>query len=399
MTSQAAEAAHTAPERGRRGAIWLLLAVVALAALGVFWRTRQDATPPAVAPMPDLPHLDGTYIVLPPKFAQMAGMRSAPVERKLLTPAVKVVGTVTFNPAHVAAVGTRARGLVHDVKLFEGDAVHKGDVLAEIESSELGQAEADVTTAQAQLHAAEQNRDREAHLHKEGLTTAREVEVARATVAEQKALLGAARQRMHGLVSKGGQDAALPIGRYSLRAPLDGTVIERHIHDGQSVQDSLVAFRIADLGQLWVELQVTDRHLVGMAREDAVEIRSLAQPDRPLHGRVAYVGDVIDPITGAAPVRVEIDNSERILRPGQSVTAAIRPRGGERQAIVVPAAAVTWIDGQATVFVEKLPLRLLAVPVTIGASDGNFLEIVQGIEAADRVVVEGVFAIKSELYR
>jgi cobalt-zinc-cadmium efflux system membrane fusion protein len=343
----------------------------------------------------EVPHLDGKTIVLPPAFERRAGIRTTDATRGRLQPRLRVVGIAAFDPEYVAAVGTKARGFVRSIKHFEGDVVAPGDVLAEIESSELAEAQAQLAVADAHLLAAERDTRREQGLLSQGMTARRDVEVAEARRAEQHALRAAARQRVASL-ARGDEK---PLGIYALRAPLGGTVVERQIHQGQAVDDNLTAFRVADLHRLWIELQLSERFLNAVHPGDIVEIQAVAGNQAMVKGRVAHVGDVLDPATGTATVRVEVLDAQRLIRPGQSVTAAILPAESLHDTLLVPMGAVTHVDGKPTVFLQKAPHRIEPVEVVLGAEDGQSREIVQGLQTGDRIVSEGVFELKSELFR
>lgn len=381
-----------AARRRRLGAIAVGAAVLAGVLVGVIVG-REDPAPVAHAAV-EVPHVEGDAIVLPKGFRERVGIEIAPVARESLAPVLRVVGTATLDPAHVAAAGTRLRGMVRKLHKLEGDAVKAGDLLAEIESADLGEAQASVAALRAHRQAAERNAKRERGLAEQKLTTARELEVAEAELKEQRALLSAAQQRVAALGGAGG-----PFGVYMLRAPIDGTVVERHVSAGQSVDQDLVAFRVADLDHLWVELSVFERRLHEVQRGDRVAIRPLADPSDAIEGRVAYVGDQIDLDTRSAMVRIEIDNHERKLRPGQSVTAEIRSSAPAKPQVTVPQQAITFVDGKATVFVAVADDRIVPRPVELGAGDGARQAVVEGLSEGDRIVTKGVFALKSELFR
>src|SRR5262249_15512032 len=152
-------------------------------------------------------------------------------------------------------------------------------------------------------------------------------------------------------------------GVYVVRAPLAGTVVERTISPGQSVEGHLVAYRVANLDYLWIELAVFERNLAAIHKGDPVEVRPLADPGQGLVRTVAYVGDEIDRTTRSASVRVKVDNRPRKLRPGQSVTAGIRTSGPAREALLVPRSAITFVDGKPTVFVAEAEDRVIPTQV------------------------------------
>jgi cobalt-zinc-cadmium efflux system membrane fusion protein len=399
--SEAPKSEHprSAPATTKPRAPKIALAVAAVAIAGAAVATvalRSAGGAPKEPPSaPDVPRAEGAAILFSKGFRERAGVKTAALRSAPLTPVIKVNGTVTFDPQHVAAVGTRIRGLVRKLGRIEGDAVVEGEVLAEIESAELGDAQASVTMIHAQKKAAELNATREIDLAGRKLSTAREAEVAQASLDEHKAMLGAAHQRVAAL---GGATAG-PFGVYLLRAPLTGTVVERHIAAGQSVEGNLVAYQVADLDHLWIELAVFESNLAAIRRDDAVEVRPLATPEASIRGKVAYVGDEIDQTTRSATVRIKVDNTPRLLRPGQAVTARLHASGPARSALLLPTSAVTFVDGKPTVFVESGEGRVVPTPVVLGATNGDEQEIASGLAEGAIVVSEGVFALKSELYR
>ena len=390
-----------AAPRARRRWPWAVAGVVAVAgSLGLYVAHRLH-TRSTTAPSAAVPTTDGHAIVLPPQFRERLKLKTETVREVPLSPVIKVSGTVDFDPRAVAAVGTRIKGLVRNVFRFEGDVVKKGDLLAEIDSPELGSAQASVVMYRAQQKAAELNYEREKDLAVRGLTTAREVEQSLATLAEYRSKLVAAEQQVSALGGAAvSEKAARSIGIHELRSPLAGTVVERHVSPGQSVEGHLTAFRVADLDRLWVELAVFERSLNRIKKGDRVEVESLAAQGTPLIGQIAHIGDQVDLATRSTDVRVEVDNRARKLRPGQAVTARIEVASdAPDRGLVVPSSAVTFVDGKPTVFVAETDLRLVVTPVKLGDSDSKNQEILSGLSPGQVVVTEGVFALKSELFR
>ncbi len=387
------------PRPANRGRRWALLAAVGAAVGFGVWQfvlpTGAAAAADTKRTATDTPHVEKDGITVSAAWLERVGVKTAPAERRALVPKLRLTGNATFDPQHTAAVGTRIRGLVRDVMRYEGDEVKAGDLLCEIASSELGEAQSGVTIAKAHLIAAEANLAREEDLAGAQLTTARQAEVARATRAEMQAMLEAAQQRV---LSMGGEPEA-PLGVLRLRAPMSGSVIERHVAQGQSVEGHAIAFRVADLSRLWVELAVYERDIASIRVGDECEIAPLANQSATIKGKVAHVGETIDAETRSAEVRVEVDNSARLLRPGQSVVATIAMSGARPECVVVPRRAVTFVDGHSTVFVRMAPTEIVPVRVDLGASDGQTQEILAGIAVGDQVVTDGVFALKSELFR
>ena len=348
----------------------------------------------------DVPRLDGDLIRFTEAFAKRIDLKTTEVKSAGVVPTIAVVGTVTFDPEHVARVGTRLRGLVRDVRRYEGDSVKKGQLLASVDSPELGEAQASVATLQAELDAAVRNATRESKLATEKLTTLKESEEASTLAEKYRALLGAAQQKVSALAGSPNVATNRALGLHTITSPLDGTIVERNIAKGQLVEGDHTAFLVANLDTLWVELSVFERSLPAIRVGDEVALKPLGGHADILKGKVANVGQVLNATTRSAPIRVEVDNRNRQLRPGQAVDATIR--GGAAtvdEGPMVPPDAVTFVDGKPTVFVVDSPTSVRVVAVELGASDQRELHIKRGLNVGEYVVTNGTFELKSELFR
>jgi biotin carboxyl carrier protein len=154
---------------------------------------------------------------------------------------------------------------VSRVTKFEGDVVEAGAVLARVESAELGEAQAAVSMLDAERHAAELNAERETKLAERSLTTARELELASVEAKKANLLLGAAQQKVTALGGNSRPGHDLVLGAHEVRSPIAGTVVGRNVAPGQFVEGQLVAFKVADLDHLWIELDVFERNTSALA--------------------------------------------------------------------------------------------------------------------------------------
>ncbi|HYQ00113.1 MAG TPA: efflux RND transporter periplasmic adaptor subunit [Polyangiaceae bacterium] len=370
---------------------------IGLTSAAVFYFTHSEpkANAQSKGEKRDVPYMEGKWIRYSPEFAKRQQIAFAPAAEGSLKPMLNVTGTVTFDPDRVAAVGSRIAGRVSRVFKLEGDSVKAGELLAEIESADLGQAQASVLSARAHAEAATTNEKREAELAEAKISAHRDAELAKAQAVAARADLAAAEQRVRAL--GGSNDGSTGILR--LTTPIAGRVVERNVSRGQSVEATLTAFRVADLDRVWVELAVFEGQLSAIHNGDTVDVASATAGDKPVHGVVAYVGDVIDLATRTAPVRIVVEHPESRLRPGQSVSATIHTSAPVSGAITIPLSAVSSVDGKPTVFVAHDDLSVEPRAVVLGAQDGDRVEVSRGIERSDRIAVSGVFALKSEIFR
>ena len=393
----AAPAPPPAAQSGKRR--WLLIAAVALLALGSWlWsRARGGGEDPQVAAKParDVPYLDGQWIRYSQGFAERNQLEFAPVGTGTLSPVVHVTGTVDFDPDKVAAIGARIQGRVRSVLKLEGDQVKPGDVLAEIESAELGAAQAALISARAHAEAALTNERRERELAQAKISSSRDFEVASAAAASARAELLAAESRVKAM---GGKPNGEP-GVLQLQSPIAGRVVARALSRGQFVEPTLTAFKVADLSRVFVQLAVFERDVPNIRVDDQVELTAPGAARGQFKGHVSYVGDEIDLQTKTAAVRVIVDQLASPLRPGQSVLAKIQTSAKSDATLVLPRNAVTTVDGKPTVFVSHDATSVEPRAIELGRQDGQQVEVTNGLREGERVVVNGLFALKSEIFR
>jgi cobalt-zinc-cadmium efflux system membrane fusion protein len=400
-----ASAAPRPPRGGRR--IWLAAGGGLLAlgvAASVLALTHSPANSKEADLAADLPRVQGDRIAFSEEFRKRAGLATEAAVAAELTPVITATGAVDFDPALVAVVGTRLHGLVSQVTKFEGDTVEKGALLAVIESPELGEAQANLSSMHAQREAASLNSRRESELLEKNLSTAREAELALVELRKSEAMYAAAAQKV-GALTGGPGGRTNRLGTHEVRSPIAGTVVECHVAAGQAVEGQMAAFKIANMDRLWAELSVFENNLGNVRVGDRVELEALANPGTFREGRVARIGAALDPETRSAAVRVEIENKNGHLRAGQSVNAKIHAsgrassRGQQGKSTLVPSRAVTYVDGKPTLFVAESPTLVRVAKVELGANDGQLVAIKEGVSPGEQVVTEGAFALKSELFR
>jgi cobalt-zinc-cadmium efflux system membrane fusion protein len=325
------------------------------------------------------------------------------VKRQRLARDVEVVGSVGFAANYHAEIGPLIAGRIVSIKAQVGERVQAGQVLAELESFEVGQAQAAYLTARATSLAAQANLRRERELAERKVSSERERELAEAAAITEQAQLAAATQRLRALGLRQvdiRQTSENRAGIVPLYSPIDGTIITRSISLGQAVQPATDAFAVANLSQLWVQLDLFEKDLPYVHADQRAEIRTEVYPGRTFPARVAYIGQVIDEKTRTAPVRIEFDNHEGLFRPGQFVTATLQgdPSRVTSEVLAVPRKAVLTVDGKPLVFVQDGP-GFGKRGIELGASGGQMIEVRSGLAVGDKIAVDGGFLLKSELLR
>lgn len=344
-------------------------------------------------------------ISLSPEAARNAGLQLGRSEAKALGTTLTVPARVAFTQQGHARVSSRVPGRLAELPVLAGTQVKKGQALAYVESQALGEARGKYLAAAAKARVAKSNLQREKDLFAKGITSEREMREAEATAATAYADLNAAEASLHALGLGDAQIRALRLeDHYSSRvpvlSPIAGTVVEVLGAVGQSVEPTDSLFVVGDLSELWVLLDVSESQLPQVSAGMPVLITIPARPGQRYEGKVAYVGDVVDPKTRTVPVRVAVPNPDRELKPGMFATAELRPSSDGAAgpaSVVVPREAVQKVGNEEMVFVPLSPTQFKPVDVKTGRSTATEIEIVSGLEPGTRVVTQGAFILKSEL--
>lgn len=192
-----------------------------------------------------------------------------------------------------------------------------------------------------------------------------------------------------------------PLSRVDVRAPLTGTVESKTYSQSERVHVGDEMFIIADTTTLWVAADIREREWAALNLEpgQTFEVVVPALEDATLTATVHYVGRQVLPATNAVPLVGTLSNKEGLLRPGQFVRVRL-PVGPEREALAVPGSAVVAHEGQEFVFVREGETRFRRVDVHTGLvepGESEWTEITSGLNEGDAVVIDGAFALKSEL--
>lgn len=306
-----------------------------------------------------------------------------------------VPAEIQFNPDRVAHVSSLVSGQIQAVSAAVGDRVEAGQVLVELNSVELGQARAELSRARALLGVASQNRDRQERLRAEGISSERSLLEAELVYEEAEAEREAASSRLRVFGVSGGSGPAL-----SLDSPIGGLVFERHATRGENVSPDETLFVVADVSSVWITGRVYEQQVSRVVPGMAATLTLSAYPGRAWSGRVDFVGMALDEETRTLPIRVELENPDGVLRPGLFGTLRLVSDTAARSNALVPLGAVQDIDGSPVVFIEgEHSGEFAAVRVALGPQDGRQVEVTEGLSPGQRVVVEGAFALKSELLR
>ncbi|MGE0705980.1 MAG: efflux RND transporter periplasmic adaptor subunit [Vicinamibacterales bacterium] len=336
------------------------------------------------------------------------GISVAEVREESLAISLAVAGSVQPIESRVARVRPLARGRVLEVRARIGDRVERGAELARFDNVEAGELAAERDAAVAQLaslraHLATVTRqaERTARLVEIGAVPQREHDAnvgeqqqIEASIRAQESTIAGMEARLRRFETAGA--AADQTSIAIVRSPLSGIVIRVAAAPGDVVDSSSELFAVADISRVYVQAQVFEKDL-GMVREGSqARVGVDAYPDERFSGQVAVVGGVVDPRSRTVPVRVEVANPNSLLKLDMFARVELAT-DAQQPGLAIPAEAAQTLDGRQVVFVKVEETEFAVRPVETGRSDGNLIEITQGLEAGESVVTGGAFKVKSAL--
>lgn len=355
---------------------------------------EHSSSPPAASEGNAHPEEDDA-IHLSNDMARDLRVSTARVEERLGTGQVVVLGQIAPDQARYAEVAPFTSGQLVRVLVEQDGQVNTGTALAELRSSEVGRARADLLSANARLELAQQTVERKRALAGERIVPTREVQEAEAVFRAAAAEVRAATANLRAL-GAADQDGEVDSSLFVVRSPIAGRVVERRTVLGQHADTDRPLFVVADLSRVWLIAQVFEREAVNIRVGSVAHVTMTALPGQEMDGRVTQVGRQVDPGSRTVPTRIELRNPTGTLRPGMSASVRVEVSGATSKMLTVPAAALQRVGQEWLAFVPESGQGFQMRRVGRGRDLGNDVEVVSGLAAGETVVVEGAFLLKAE---
>ncbi len=319
-----------------------------------------------------------------------AGIALDTTSASAIRSSLQLPGEIRFNEDRTAHVVPRVAGVVESVSANLGQEVKRGQVLAVISSATVSEQRSELRTAQQRLALARTTYEREKKLWEQKISPEQDVLQAQQVMREAEIAVANATQKL-GAVGAG--TSAGTLGRYELRAPFNGMVVEKHLALGESVKEDANVFTISDLSTVWAEMSIGAKDLPQVRVGEKVTVRSTAF-DAAVAGTVSYVGALIGEQTRTAKARVTLANPKLIWRPGLFVNVEVL--GSETSApVTVSTDAIQSLNDKPVVFL-KVAGGFVPQPVQLGRADGKRVEILSGLRPGAQYAAAGSFVVKSE---
>jgi len=326
---------------------------------------------------------------------QLPHLQIEPVQNTTWQIDVATTGTVDWDEDHTTQVITQVSGPITRILADYGSHVKAGDPLLYVASPDITNAIATYKKARDQQVLAKKALDREKELLSHGAAAVKDVESAEADYNEATTDVQNSMQALKIFAItpqelNAAEQQAAPINpQLAVRAPIGGTVVQKLVMPGQLIQaGSTNCFVLSDTSTVWVQGHIFDRDLPFVHLGDAVDETNSSLP-RPFHGRVSYIGAMVDSDTRTTPVRIVTANGGDLLKKDMYLDAVIHTKT-ERNVLSVPVSAVLRdSENEPFVYVKVSAREFARRPVTLGAQQNGRVEIGTGLKQGEQIVSEG----------
>ncbi len=317
-------------------------------------------------------------VVLSPEQLVLANVKTAEVQPKTLSAGITAPSKITYDETRLSQITAWIDGRLE--KLYvdaTGDRVTKGQPIGTLYSPE---AVATMQEYLVALRSYKQMRNSDYPDLAEG----------------SKSLLAASRQRLKlwGITDaqiKQLEKTQSPTLALAVNAPASGVVLKKLVQPGQYVKTGDVLYEIADLSRVWAEADVFEAQMKDVKVGHRAEITSPSYPGKTFVGKVSFVYPFLNPETRSMKVRVELSNSDGLLKPDMFVTASLQAPGN--RALAVPASAVLDTGKRQIVYVETAPGTFRPREVSLGGKAMDHFPVLSGLKAGEKVATSGGFLI------
>jgi len=310
------------------------------------------------------------------KRRQTIGVCTQAVERGARTLMIRAPALITYDETRRTTIAPRFGGWVKSVYgNVPGSTVHAGDALFSIYSPELVAAQTDYLSAWSARSGAG------------------------ADIGIADSLIALSRTKLMRLGMPEDQLAAFEqhpqlIDQLIIRAPADGTIIERTVVPGARIESGGVAMQLADLSTVWLEASVYAQDLTLLAPGQLLSVRAGDDPSLVLEAPITTVLPEFDPATRSGHIRAQLPNPQGRLRIGMLMECTVSVPLG--QVLTVPDGAVIYAGEKRIAFVAIGGGHYRPTRVTVGRRGDDWIEVTEGLQAGDQVVSKGVFLLASE---
>jgi len=334
------------------------------------------------------------FIHYDPSRAPLSFLKIESVKAWAAGRAPALAARVAFDEDHTQRLASPIDGRVVGVSARVGDTVQAGQALVQLSSPSAGLVQADAQKASTDLALEEKAMEQTRRLRADGTITEKDAAQIEDNLRKTRSDVARSRAQLRALGISAGEPAVVA----AVRSRVTGTVITRDVLVGQEVRadQATPLLTISDLSTVWVLADVYEPDIGTVRAGDAVEVTVPAYPGVAFAGRVAAVGEVVDPATRTLKIRCVVPNADHRLKP--EMFATVRLRAARATApIGIPVKALLTDGDNATVIVASEGNLFRARRVEVGDETDGVVPVYGGLTLGEKIVTDGAIFLKREI--
>jgi cobalt-zinc-cadmium efflux system membrane fusion protein len=318
-------------------------------------------------------------------------------------PGLQVFCEAQYNNNMLTKITPMADGIVRRVFVDVGDRIPSGEILIELHSTEVAAAKSSYLSALVTFDIKKKTREREKKLVEESISAQKDYLEAEAHFRLARLEVNNTRQKLLNLGLS--PDAITEIEQtedasaiLKIRAPFQGTLINRTAVTGQAVVSGEALFVLADLSTRWLTLSIPSDRLAEVQVGQYVEARFDELPGETTTGKIVWIDTAVDTRTRLVRARVLATSGVHQVKTGLFGEAKIMTQG-TRLNLIVPRDAVQHHEQQPFVFIRQEPDLFALRRVTLGTASEKTVEILKGLKPDDAIVTSASFMVMSKFLK
>jgi membrane fusion protein, heavy metal efflux system len=346
-------------------------------------------------------HGESGHVKMAVEKQKQHGVVVVSAKQQRLGGVISATGKVEVNADRIAHVSPRISGKIVNVRASLGDSVAAGQILATLDSVELGEALNRYRQSKTKLALAQSNMDRVKNLVEKKIAARKDIYQAETEFRTAQTELHTDEERLalYGVSTSDLKFETMKRPLLPVRSPIGGIITEKHAIVGELSDPSKSLYTVADLSTVWVQVDINEKDLAKVRKGQTAIVNVGAFPDMKLKGRITYIADLVNEATRTVKARIEVSNPGRKLKPEMFATVELSLPSNTPPVLAIPDDALQMFEGRKVLFVTDDGTEFEIRKVELGRSSGGLSEVISGLKEGERYAAKGSFLLKSEMQK
>ncbi len=315
-----------------------------------------------------------------------------PVQKRTVSESINLTGNITYNNDHVVQFNSLVQGIITKTTFSLGDYVKKGQVLAEIKSTELNGMQSESKSLQSQLSVAQRQLQATKSMFDDGIASQKDLMQAQSELDVLKSSLENVKANL-AMFSASSERAV-----FQIKAPTEGYVVAKNISPGMQITDgSEPLFTISDLKEIWVLVNVYTSNLKNVTENMLVDVTTPAYPGEIFKGKITMLSKVFDAEEHVLKARIVMENKNLKLKPGMTADIVIDKSLGGEMLAAVPAKAAIFDNNRDYILIYKDDCTIETREINPITKNNNWIYFDKGVKEGEKVITKNHLLIHERL--